>query len=508
MTNYARFAGSVATLCFATIASCDSVSEFARPPHAPDKLTTILSVCLLPGDQDAQIIKASCGSIDVPEDYGAPSGPQISLNVVVVPAKKRDADGTPVFYLEGGPGGGSTVFARTIIEYVLPTVHETRDIVFIDQRGSGKSNPLLCPPKRGPLQSRIAARVDIDNVTRCLDALKSQARLSFYSTEHASMDMEHVRRELGYQKVNLFGSSYGTRLALVHMKNFPETVRSSVLVSVLPIDAGQPETTALDTEMALRKVIEKCASDALCNKSYPKFRNELDQLTARLRKEPQLAVIADPETGNDVDVEIDTYLFARSIRGMLYFPEDAASIPSVTAQAYRGDLGYFANDALEIVKSYEEEGFADGLYNTVTCSEDFDYANLDRAETLSDGTLLGDWRIRNFEDICAIWPRAILSADFFEPARTSIPTLIFSGELDPVTPPYFAERVAETLPNSRHLTVENQGHNVTDAWPGCATEIVADFFDDIDLRRVNPSCLNNIPPLNWTLPDAMPIAED
>ena len=469
-------------------------------PGETPKPSALLSACEVPGEEDDRPIEARCGALTVLENPADSTGRQIDLRILVIPSVSATA-ADPIFYFEGGPGGSSVDAARVIAEYVLPKAGTDRDLVFVDQRGTGASNPLLCPePGHQDLQSLLTPGLDPARAQACIEAIGEHADVTFYSTAHAADDIEAVRRALGYNAINLLGSSYGTRLALSYMRRHPESVRSAVLVSVVPTDMRIPQTTASDVQQALDSIVAGCKADEKCGAAFPDLERDVAKAERVVREAPIRITIKNPVTEEAETAMLTHDGFVASMRALLYEPWSQRLLPHYFARAAAGDYRPFAEEYASVNASYGDESYADGLYYTITCSEDVDFVDWSEATRLSRETLYGDLRICQYSEICADWPRAALPDGFTQPIVRDTPTLILSGSLDPVTPPELGSRVASHLSDVRHIVVQGDGHNVGEAWPSCGQSLVAEFYATLDHAALNTTCLDSIALPEWSLP--------
>ncbi len=463
----------------------------------PGNPRVVLSPCDVPG---TPALAAKCGVLRVAENPDRPDDRRIDVRILVMEAESPDKALDPIFYFEGGPGGSSVEVARTIAEYVLPKARRERDLVFVEQRGTGRSNALRCPTdSRADLARLLTPGMDAETKQRCLAAIGAIANPRFYGTAHAADDVELVRRALGYGSINLLGSSYGSRLALRYLARYGVHVRSAVLVSVDPLDMRAPLTTATDTEAALQRVMAGCGEDAACRAAYPRIAEDLAVANARLQAGPVEVTIEHPITHRPETAPVTRDLFAASVRAMLYEPEGHARLPQLLRRAADGDYAFFAQ-RYAAVRANAAGTDAEGLLYTITCSEDFDFADLEAARRSAAPTFYGDVRIHSYADICAGWPRASVPRDFFAPVEYGGPVLLFSGELDPVTPPYFADAVARHMPRARHIVFAHDAHNVGESWPGCAQNLVAEFYGAADASDLDARCAQSVVTPSWRLP--------
>jgi pimeloyl-ACP methyl ester carboxylesterase len=433
-----------------------------------------------------------CATHAVWEDRAARRGRKIGLNVVILPATGPDRAPDPVVWLAGGPGEGAAVGDLGFVERTTAELRRRRDVLLVDQRGTGRSNPLACE-LYGPGDSdvrQIAGELFPDDaVRRCRTRLEKVADLTLYTTPIAMDDLDDVRAWLGYDKVDLFGGSYGTRAAQVYMKRHGERVRSAVLVGVAPLDEALPTHHAYAGQRAVDLLFAECAADAACHAAYPRIGEELREVMARVDRGVKVAV-ADPETHRRLEVQPSRGLVAEGIRYVLY-EAGGGKLPGTIDRAYHGDLAPLVTISIEQRKALALD-LADGMYLSVTCAEDIPFLDPREVARLSNGTLLGDYRVRVQQRACALWPRAPIPADLRTPLRSDVPALLVSGERDPVTPPEFGERVMRGLPNGRHVVIRHGGHG--SGGGACLGGLVTRFVERGSAAGLDASCLQRVPP--------------
>jgi pimeloyl-ACP methyl ester carboxylesterase len=406
--------------------------------------------------------RADCGTLTVAENPDAPSGRRIQISFAVLKAA-RPGGGEPVFVLAGGPGQGSTALAP-LARGPLAPVRETRDIVLVDQRGTGGSNPLACPGGVRADPARAFGHVfPPDRFRRCLDSLEQRADLTRYRTDHAARDLDLVRRALGYERIILSGGSYGTRLAQEYARRFPERVRLVVLDGVVPFDFGAPSTYARTAQDALDRVLADCGRQAACRAAFPDLKASFDSIVMRLRRAPVTTTVKRRDT--TVAVAMSAGDFAYAVRGLLYASGSIRRLPAMIHRAAAtGDLGEFAQAYWNRAAGFDDD-FAHGLHFSIFCAEDLAFVSDDEARRLAAGTFFESYLWEEYAAICRFWPRAAPPPSFREPLAATVPVLLISGAYDPVTPPGNAERVARSLLHSVHLLIPNEAHG---AGAGCA----------------------------------------
>ena len=432
--------------------------------------------------------EASCGRLQVFEDRRARQGRRIDLRVVVLPALARDAQPDPVFLLAGGPGqAASEAFAPLLP--ALAGLRRSRDLVFVDQRGTGGSNKLQCEltAKDAGLKARFEARLDPARLIACRDGLQADPRL--YTTAIAMDDLDDVRAALGYARINLWGGSYGTRAALVYARQHPDRVRSLVLDGVAPLSLRLPLFFARDAQRSLELTLSQCAADLDCHARFPDVKVRFEALLAKLEAQPAQVRIEDPLTGAPTDLTITRRRFVDVLRGLLYAPELTALLPLTVDRAAQGDFRSFVAQADQAAASAQGQ-IAVGMLLSVICAEDAPFIAPEELERLAAGSFLGPHHAQEYLAACKGWPRGEVAAAFREPIRSAAPTLLLSGELDPVTPPSWAEEARKTLPNSVHVVAPGVGHGVTSI--GCFPEVVQKFIEAGSANAVDASCAKGL----------------
>lgn len=430
---------------------------------------------------------ARCGNFVVPENPDEPDGRLISLNVAIAPATGRSTEPDPVFFFAGGPGQAASE-TWVIIRPILDQIRKSRDIVMIDQRGTGKSNKLACTSEvNEDLNQEIDLELIQTETEKCLATLDGDPR--FYTTTIAMADYNQVRQAMGYDKINLMGVSYGTRAAQVYLRAYPETVRTVTLDSVVPMQLALGQEHAIMLDKSVAAVFEDCANDTDCSASFPSHSAELSQLFASLREAPQEITITNPVTGLAQNMLVNADVLATAIRFLSYSSETQALIPLLVHEALTsGDLSRLAVQAL-LVMSGLNEMLAQGMEMSVTCSEDYPYLDL---EADYSHTLIGNLFLQVTDVRCKVWPRSKVPADFHQPVVSDIPVLLMSGARDPVTPPEYAALTAQSLSNSLNLVARGQAHSVMKNF--CLKNITTAFIESGSVEGLDTSCVDNIQP--------------
>ena len=442
--------------------------------------------CHLPGAEGS----LRCVAIPVPSDYAKPDTKHLKIHVTVAPAFREGAKADPLFVLAGGPGqAGSEVIL--LLPSALKRVRATRDIVFIDQRGTGLSGKLDCEDK--PEHETMSEAELEAEVKRCISA--SRVPFAAYTTANAARDIEEVRRALGYGKVNLWGGSYGTRLGQAYARAYPASVRAMILDGVAAPDQVIP-AGGRDGQAALEKLFDQCARDAGCNKAYPNLRAEFDSLSARADAGVKLS-IADPRTAQPVTFTMTGQRFSGTVHNILYSPADARRLPFLIHSAYQGRWEPFIARHNVGGDFAGEGGTAYLLYLAVVCAEDV--PRMTPALMKEDAALLTRALAERLPAMCKTMN--VPAVPYAAPARIEAPVLLLSGALDPVTPPRRAESAARHMTHARHLVVANAGHGVSQL--GCAPRLLREFLD-APSATLDAKCLAEIPAPTFQLGSAGP----
>ncbi len=459
-------------------------------PSPQERGTLALAECRLPGLERA----ARCGSHEVWEDRAAGKGRRIAIKVAVIPARRRGAEPDPIVILAGGPGQGAIALASQVAP-LFSRLNDSRDIVLVDQRGTGGSNPLECEPDDGAgLQSVFEDALPEKVVSQCLEEIEADPRQ--YATPTAVADLEQVLGALGYARVNLWGGSYGTRVALEFMRRYPQRVRTATLDGVAPAGMKLPLSFVTDGEAAFERLVADCEAESGCGKAFPDLRRDLSALRSRLARQPARVEISDPVTGEPQEVRVTENVFLSGLFRPLYAPEISSLLPLAVARAAGGDFNPLLAQNLEFTEALADN-LAVGMHLSVVCSEDvprITQADLATASRAFFGRALVD----DFMRACRLWPRASMPADYFDPVRSEAPVLILSGGIDPATPPRYGEAILAGLPNARHAIAPNLSHGVSGH--GCAPRLIEKFVRGADAKSLDARCLERIPRPLFVLP--------
>jgi pimeloyl-ACP methyl ester carboxylesterase len=504
---------STSAFAFATAEPTLSPGEPTRTP-APTvtPLPTARSVvkptikttgCFFKFPQGQSKSTVDCGTINVPERHAEPDGKQIKIAYARFKSKSK-TPAEPVFYLSGGPGGSGIDEAILLYRNIVRPLIDTRDVVIFDQRGTGNSTPLLKCPEY--LQAQIEAAVNRSRLTKdaqrkltydaleaCNVRLKKQSDINFanYVTSESAADIEALRLALGYEKISLWGTSYGTTLALVTMRDYSEHIRSSVLEAVAPPQINLVETNAYRVDRALNKLFDGCAKDAACNKKYPNLEKVFYGLVDKLNAKPVRLNV--PTGGRNIRAEANGDDLIVLIFYATYNTELITYLPKFIYDFQRGN--YAMLQALYALPFASYEFISIGMHYSVMCAEEAAFTTSEKITKanasfprLSGGN---DKGANEYLSACQSWGAASLSDVAVQPVASEIPTLLISGEYDPATPPEWGEQAAQTLKNGAHFEFPGYGHGVVLAGNSCASDMMLAFLNAPE-KKPDGECVKNV----------------
>ncbi|MGY6553908.1 MAG: alpha/beta fold hydrolase [Wenzhouxiangella sp.] len=448
-----------------------------------------LTPCELSAGGGRLTANALCGTFTVPEDPAQPEGRQLALAYAVIPARASRTRPDPVFFLAGGPGQSAREIAP-IMRLALRDINRQRDMIFLDQRGTGESNPLDCVFE-GQEQAWLDPSHEqiIPQLFECKQRWDADVR--FYTTGHAALDLDALRERYGFEQINLIGGSYGTRMAQVYLRMFPDRVRSVILDAVVPTRLHLGAEHGLKLDLALNRLVAACAADAECDATFPDLQDAFGTLLASFPDHddgPTMAV-THPRKGSAVDLRFSRSTLGTALRFLAYAPQSQMMIPYLIHEAANtGNPARIASQAM-IVSDQLADVIAIGLNFAVGCSEDWPgWPDVPG----NPDTLLGD-SMRDFYDaVCADWPLGEVPDDFHQPFDSAVPILILSGELDPVTPPEYGDEAHAQFSNSLHLVARGRGHIVLTE--RCISGIAAEFVASASVEGLDTECMDQLGP--------------
>jgi len=457
---------------------------FLCPAPLPAAEGVDLEDCRITAGPGYPGIKARCGILLRPLDPADGNSPTIDLHVAVVPALSLEPAPDPFVPVAGGPGQSTIEFYAAQAQ-AFEDIRRDRDILLLDQRGTGDSAPLDCAVDEDIVAGEIGREETLAATRDCLDALPRDPR--FFTTSVAVTDLEALRKALGYSAFNVYGVSYGSRVAQHFARRFPGSVRTLVLDGVVPPGRALGPDIALEAERALAAVFDRCAEDGRCAERFGALADDFAALKARLGDSSVTVELEDPKTGEPSSVELDDVALAGAIRLMSYHPNTIALIPLVVSEAANGNYEPLAAQQVMNADAMAE-ALSIGMHNAVVCTEDVPFFDVgEETRQALDRSYIGPVLLEALEAICSVWPAGVIDEDLREPLATSIPTLLLSGDADPITPPAYAEEAAVELGSAAHLIGRGQGHGL--APRGCVPGILADFVAAASVAGLETACM-------------------
>ena len=466
--------------------SCFAAQAAARPSRPK------LQPCKV--QRDGGEVDALCGQYQVWENRQAKAGRKISLKIVVIPALGPNPKPDPIVVLGGGPGQAATTMVG------IPGLARDRDLLFVDQRGTGDPGRMQCLlGTPGNLQSFLDELFPLDAVRRCRKTLGKKYGLTLYTTAAGADDLDEVRAWLGYEKLNLAGYSYGTRMAQVYLKRHPESVRTVTLWGSVPMDEALPISHSAAGQRSMDLVFGLCEQDAACSARFP-VRRDFEAVLARLDEGPVEVEVPHPETEKPTRVWLPREVVVETIRSLLYSAQGAAVLPLAFHEAAAGNWRPLGE--MIVPQRYGTlVGLSHGLFFSVTCSEDMPHITEELIADRTAGSFLRDDRVRRQKAACDLWPRAKVEPGYRDEVHSDLPVLVINGRLDPVTPPDFGRRTVASLANSLFLEIPYESHSIFD---NCPTGIAQAFVDRASVQGLDTSCIAQMRPRPFVLEPPRP----
>ncbi|MFT6407227.1 MAG: pimeloyl-ACP methyl ester carboxylesterase [Arenicella sp.] len=430
-------------------------------------------------------IDAQCATLTRAENPNLADGKSIDLFVIKLPSSSPTPEADAFTVIQGGPGGSSIDMAISFRQ-VLDFVRAKRDILIVDQRGTGRSNILQCElPSEDQLNMGFDRQLTVEMTQECLAKLKDND-LRFYTTSIAVQDLEAVRQAAGYEELTVYGISYGTRVAQHYLRRFPEHTRALIIDGVVDVGLNLAGSEiARRSQAAFDGMVKRCSETPSCADRFGDIEQKFEQLRQRLIEQPVELTMAHPLTGKQIDHTVSEADLFAAVRFMPYATESTALLPMLIASAHAGDYIPLAAQGISLTESLGSE-FASGMHNSVICAEDAPFVAKNAVAQTAE-TYFGSDMIDSLAAICQIWPSGIIDPDFRDSFDSEKPVLILSGETDPITPPANGARAASMFNNSRHLVVPSHGHGVMGR--GCVPFLIRDFIATAKLEDVNSDCI-------------------
>jgi pimeloyl-ACP methyl ester carboxylesterase len=478
-----------------TAETAPAASPTASRPLPPAKPRTwrlgslTLTACELGRPNSGLSTAAWCAPFEVPENRDDPHSRKITLKLAVLRSEAQVPSRDMLVLLAGGPGQAATE-SWPGVESALEPLLAHHNVLLLDQRGTGGSNPLSC--KSHEESSDDVTDYDAGQLRQqaadCLKQIQAKADPRYYTTTVAVQDLEDARRALGAPTFDLVGISYGTRMAQQYLMRHPQAVRSVVLDGVVPNSLVLGEDFARNLDDALKAQFARCTAEPACKQRFGDPYQTLFQLRDALRANPHKVSFRDPQSYRTVQRMLSEYSLASVVRMFAYSPLTAALLPLSIDAAAHGDVGPLLGQA-KLLSGDLSDTMNGGMQYAVVCSED---ADLLTPRPQDAQTILGTRMIDAFQAVCSIWPKGTRPADFHTPLKSDKPVLLLSGQYDPVTPPRYGDEVAKGLTNARHLVLKGQGHNVIAA--GCTPKLVKKFIETLAPKTLDATCLDRLQP--------------
>jgi pimeloyl-ACP methyl ester carboxylesterase len=477
-----------------------TIAPTATPPYMP---VWEPAECPFPPVRGETI---ECGFLVVPEDRTAANeaAGEVRLAVAIIKSYSGNPQPDPLVYLAGGPGDQAVAAAGYFARLFRPVLAE-RDVIILDQRGTGISEPSLdCPETTALAFENIerdipgaeANALEIEAARACRDRLLAAGiNLSAYNSAASAADLDDLRRALGVDSWNLYGISYGTRLALTALRDYGHTatIRSVVLDSVAPPQANLVEETGLNFHRALSLLFARCADTSTCAATYPNLEDRFYALVDRLNASPATVTVSDPVNQEVYRIPFDGDALLEFTFRSLYSRERIMRLPLTLAALEEGNTLRVAEILVDFL--HLGDSSSEGMNLSVSCVEEIPFnspagvaaAIVDVPESLQQ--FLQPAIATTFAG-CELWAVEPAGPLETEPVASDIPTLILVGDYDPATPPAYARQAAEHLANAYLYEFEGLSHGVIISH-ACGVDIMTDFLADPDAEP-DSRCLEDM----------------
>ena len=458
-------------------------------------------------------LTARCGTLRVPEDRSKPDGNQVYIAVAIFPAREPNPDLDPIFYLDGGPGADTIQTKGSYFSYYFSEFNQTRDVVLIDYRGTGDSEPnLFCneltdfyDAVRNMSFMELLGQSYSRVLENCRRRLLDDEHLDFrmYSSAVIAEDIVDLRNALGYEQINLLGASYGTRLALTLLRDHPEGIRSAIIDGVLPPQVNLDAETILNANRAFEELFTGCAQSPRCNDAFPDLRAQFYAAAAQLEQQPVPLTIK--LFDQEQEIRLDGKTFVSFMFGSLYSTDLIPLLPFIIHQAFEGNFENFSK--LNSVTLNLNPTNTLGLGFAIACNEESPFNDpKETVAAIERVPAVGSFYVNNLNrdqakamDYCHSWGMEAPNAVENEPVQSDVPVLVLNGQFDPITPPRWGELAARSLTKSQVVTFPGMGHVASLSNSLCAKEIVLDFLSAPE-ARLDISCIDDTP-VQWVTVD-------
>lgn len=480
-------------------------ASIPTPTVAPPESSFQPDLCRI---EEPRGIVVHCGNLTVPENRSDPDTRMIELHVAIFRSTSDSPSSDPVVYLSGGPGGSAVETAPFQFPVLIEPFLRERDVVVFDQRGTGFSNPALdCPEDAQVILEALDERLSLrDQAVRRVEAMRlcrerlvdEDIDLSAYNTIENAADLKDLREQLGIREWNIYGVSYGSRLALAAMLEDPEGIRSVILDSAFPFDVDLYASLVPNADRALSKLFEACQASDSCDSAYPDLESKFYEAAAKLDESPGRTTVLNPLTGQTHEVVITGDRLVGTVFDALYVKDFIPLLPELIDGAGKNEFRRFSFIFGVILAQLDF--FSTGMQFSVQCAEELPFTTRETVELAADfyPALMPYMEIESVFDVCDAWDSDVERTLKARPMESDIPTLILAGEYDPITPPEWGRMVDSALANSSFFEFPSAGHGVITS-NECSFGMALTFLRSPD-REPDSSCIDEIRPPAFTPP--------
>ncbi len=455
-----------------------------------------LDICEIDGVDEPLL----CGKFSAPQDWSAPDGPKFEIAVLVIPAANGNPDNLAWTEHQGGPGRTGLSAVRFFFDVETGrSLRKNRDVVLFDQRGVGQSGGLYCDALRTPV---LEAYFTADKVAACREEMLAQGvRFERYSTLASIDDLEGIRKWLGYDQFDVGGWSYGSRFMLTYAQRYPDSLRTMMVAVPTLFDYRRPLDWARFTEEAMVGLFADCTAEPACNKAFPNLEADYESLLEALDAAPVSVELFNPVTARQAVAEVTRARVIDEVHAALLRVSSTRLLPLAIHEAANGNLEPFM--ALAVPETAPRP-IAEAQYLSIVCSEETAFFTRDEAEATAAGTFTGMHFADEFKDACREWGLGP-HGDYPLPWNASdVPTLVISGDRDPITPDEYGQRIAATLSNVKHLKIHRMPHDFSGLEGAvCLDRILLEFLATKSPNELDIDCIAEMsaPPFLLTIPE-------
>lgn len=439
------------------------------------------------GQKEGETVR--CGALIVAEQRANPAGRAIRLPFMVFKSASATPAPDPILYIEGGPGGAAETFITEYLPEALGTLTASRDLIVFEQRGVGKAEPALdCPEITEDALRDAVVQLSVQEATdhqvaaalACKDRLVGQGiNLAAYTSAENAADINDLRAQLGYDQLNVLGVSYGTRVALTVMRDFPGIVRSAALDSTVPLQTNILEDDGANFDRSLKLLFAACLTDAACGAKYPNIGRDFAAVFTALNAQPLTVPVKDRKVGKEVPVIVDGNSIVALMTEILYADRALKIIPPMIDELTRRESAI--TKAIITIFGVTGPDISHGAYFSVQCAEEIPFNNQEQAiaNTRSLAPELRDSfaeSVRGTYAVCAQWPAPPPNPIETQPVTSDIPALILSSANDPATPPAYGEMTARTLRKALLIPFPGIGHSILSNGGACGLNTILAFI--------------------------------